>query len=100
MKIADCKGKLQVGFAPHLDGLMIVGRDCSLLYEVLEEVRTEELRCKGRPRGEGWIAEEELASSGDEEWINVRSGTEGQQFQIAQEDDELQEIRETQVAPH
>lgn len=45
-RITGHKGKLCIGLAPQLDGRMIMGRDWLSLYEVLEEVRAEEIRHK------------------------------------------------------
>lgn len=79
----QCKGKLLVGFVQELDVQMIMGRDWPPLYEVLEEVQRDELRHKGRPRVEGWIAEREATSLGEDDWISLRTGARGHQFQTA-----------------
>ncbi|KYO25977.1 hypothetical protein Y1Q_0003755 [Alligator mississippiensis] len=99
VRIAGCKGKLHIGLAPQLDGQMIVGRDWPPLYEVLEEVRAEEIKRKRQPHRDGWIAEEDSASSGENGWVSFGTGAEGGYFRTAQEeDDELWKIRETEVA--
>lgn len=67
-------------------------------YEVLEEVQRDELRRKGWPWVEGWIAEEQAISSGEDDWISLRMGARGPQFQTAQgKDKEFQMIREEEV---
>lgn len=59
----------------------------------------EETRWGGGPHGEVWIAEEDSVSSDKEEWLSLWAGTEGTHFRMAQEEDnELQSIRETEVA--
>lgn len=49
MKVAKRTGKMRVGFTLELDGEMIIGRDWTPLYDVLEEVKQAELERKGWP---------------------------------------------------
>lgn len=57
---------MRVGLAPVLDGDMIIGRYCPLLYEVLDQVKKEEIECKGWPLSEGWTGEEIVTTSRDD----------------------------------
>lgn len=99
VRIANRRGRMRVGLAPELDSQMIVGWDWSPLYEVLEEVHRDELRWKGWPRLEGWVAKEEASSSGEQGLVNLGAGAMGPQFRMAQEaDEEFLRIREEEVA--
>lgn len=99
VRIANWRGRMWVGFASELDGQMIIGQDWPHLYEVLEEVCRDKLRRKGWPKVEGWVAEEEALSLGEEDLMNLGTGAMGPQFRTAQkEDKEFLMIWEEEVA--
>lgn len=63
------------------------------MNEVLKKVHKEEkagprLRRKGWPKVEGWIAEEETSSSGEDDLVNLGVEVLGHQFQTAKEEGE------------
>ncbi|XP_059582206.1 uncharacterized protein LOC132243291 [Alligator mississippiensis] len=83
------QGELLVGVVPKLACDMLLGRDWTPLYNILERVRDVELARKKMGASEGWLGKEEADPTNMEGSINIDLNriASSRQFREAQSDD-------------